>query len=96
MSNKNNAIDAQKYRELKQKTKEYNSSYYLKNKKEILKTLLKKTDCPLCGRQVNYQHIPRHQKSAFCQKHRKKNKKNQKEEESDDESDDESDEESNG
>lgn len=47
---------------------EYNAQYYAKNKQTILPTLLKKCQCDVCGRTVNYQQMPRHKKSSYCQK----------------------------
>jgi hypothetical protein len=62
-------IDAQKYREWKNKTKNYNADYYSENKEVILAALLKKTKCELCGKIVNYQQMNRHKKSKYCERH---------------------------
>ena len=86
----NDKSDAINYRKLKEKEKNYNAKYYSENKEKILASLLKKTVCSICKRKVNYQHIPRHQKSVYCMKRKCVEKHNDNtDNESDDDSDDE-------
>ena len=62
----------------KQKTKEYNKQYYIKNKTKILAQVNKKVECTICNKITNHQHFHRHQLSSFCQlaKLRKENDSN--------------------
>ena len=54
----------------KELAKEYNKKYYSKNKERISAMLCNKETCPLCGRKVNHQSIPRHQESKLCKSRR--------------------------
>ena len=56
-----------KIQENNEKEMEYNKLYYAKNKVKILASMCKKENCKVCDKQVNHQHMKRHQKSALCQ-----------------------------
>ena len=52
-------------------TPEYNKKYYAEHKEAIIKMLIKKCACNLCGRTVNYGQMTRHKSSKICFKNRK-------------------------
>ena len=52
-------------------TPEYNKKYYAEHKEAIIKMLIKKCACNLCGRTVNYGQMTRHKSSKLCFKNRK-------------------------
>ena len=56
-----------KKQETKKQEKEYNKLYYAKNKAKILAQMCTKEKCKICNKQVNHQHMVRHQRSALCQ-----------------------------
>ena len=51
----------------KQKMKEYNKMYYVKNKEKILAQVNKKEECTICNKITNHQHLNRHKLSSYCQ-----------------------------
>lgn len=57
--------------------KDYNKTYYAENKEKILKQLLAKEECPLCGRSVNHQNVKKHQRSSLCRANRNANQRQQ-------------------
>jgi hypothetical protein len=49
----------------------YNEKYYATNKKRITDMLSKKTECPLCHRQISHSNLQRHQTTPLCIRNRK-------------------------
>lgn len=50
--------------------REYNKRYYQQKREEILRHVLKKVQCPDCGRQVNHQNLTSHRRTKLCQRRR--------------------------
>ena len=46
--------------------KQYNATYYSKNKAKIAEQISKKEQCCYCKRLVSHQNIFKHQKSTYC------------------------------
>jgi hypothetical protein len=52
-----------------EKRKEYNRKYYAEKKHLIHEKLYTIVPCNLCGMEVQYQYLPRHQKTKICRNH---------------------------
>jgi len=50
--------------------KEYNKSYYERNKKKIIESMMIKEHCPMCNKLVSHQQINKHMKSKLCMRKR--------------------------
>jgi len=56
--------------------KQYNNSYYARNKEKILNKetgILRKVNCDFCNREIAYQQVNKHQKTKYCMKNRNDN-----------------------
>lgn len=50
----------------KQAVKEYNTTYYKKNKTKIISQLCEKVECGICGRRITKNRLNLHKSTALC------------------------------